>query len=175
MKKSDIISYMKIRGSYGLTGNSEIGFGQSLGQIYTGQTVLNGANQGTLVPGYLGNNNIKWEKSLQGDAGLEFGLFRDRIEMNIDYYNRTTKDLLLQTPIAESAGMQTASVYKNIGSIRNTGIEINLHTVNVKTPDFTWSTNFIFASNKNKVLKLNDGNADISPAPTSWDRTISSA
>jgi len=165
MKKSDIISYMKIRGSYGLTGNSEIGFGQSLGQIYTGQTVLNGANQGTLVPGYLGNNNIKWEKSLQGDAGLEFGLFRDRIEMNIDYYNRTTKDLLLQTPIAESAGMQTASVYKNIGSIRNTGIEINLHTVNVKTPDFTWSTNFIFASNKNKVLKLNDGNADIFPGP----------
>lgn len=165
MKNSNVISYMKIRGSYGLTGNSEIGFGQSLGQIFTSTTVNNNANQTTLIPGYLGNNKIKWEKSLQGDAGLEFGLFRDRIEMNIDYYNRTTKDLLLQTPIAESAGMQTASVYKNIGSIRNTGIEINLHTVNVKTPEFTWSTNFIFSTNKNKVLRLNDGNADIFPGP----------
>jgi TonB-linked SusC/RagA family outer membrane protein len=165
MKKSDVISYMKLRGSYGFTGNTEIGFAQSSGQISTGQTVLNGSNQNTLLPNYVGNPNLKWEKSLQGDAGLEFGLFRDRIEMNIDYYNRTTKDLLLQTPIPWSAGMQTANVYRNIGSVRNTGIEINLHTVNVKTPEFTWSTNFIFASNKNKVLKLNEGNADIFPGP----------
>ncbi|HVW58960.1 MAG TPA: SusC/RagA family TonB-linked outer membrane protein, partial [Puia sp.] len=171
MKKSNVISYMKIRGSYGYTGNSEIGFGQSLGQITPGLTVLNGANQSTLLPGYVGNSNIKWEKSQQADAGIEFGLFRDRIEANIDYYNRTTKDLLLQTPIPWSAGMQTANVYRNIGSVRNSGIEINLHTVNVKTPDFTWSTNFIFASNKNKVLKLNEGNADIFPGPNFLGQT----
>jgi TonB-linked SusC/RagA family outer membrane protein len=171
MKRSDVISYMKIRGSYGLTGNSEIGFGLAQGQITPGQVVLNGANQSTLLPNYIGNPNLKWEKSLQGDAGLEMGLFRDRIQMNIDWYNRTTKDLLLQTPIPWSAGMQTNNVYQNIGSVRNTGIEINLNTVNVKTHDLTWSTNFIFATNSNKILKLNDGNADIFPGPNFLGQT----
>jgi TonB-linked SusC/RagA family outer membrane protein len=171
MKHSDVISYMKIRGSYGLTGNSEIGFGLSQGQITPGVTVLNGANQSTLLPNYIGNKNLKWEKSLQGDVGLEFGLFRDRIQMNIDYYNRTTKDLLLQTPIPWSAGMQANNVYQNVGSVRNSGIEINLNTVNVKTADFKWSTNFIFAANRNKILNLNDGNADIFPGPNFLGQT----
>ncbi|HWK05179.1 MAG TPA: TonB-dependent receptor [Puia sp.] len=171
LKHSETISYMKLRGSYGLTGNSEIGYGQSKGQISPGTTVLNGANQSTLLPNYIGNPNLKWEKSQQGDVGLELGLFRDRINMNVDYYNRTTKDLLLQAPIPWSAGMQTNNVYENVGSVRNTGIEINLNTVNVKTKDFTWSTNFIFATNKNKILKLNDGNADIFPGPNFLGQT----
>ena len=171
LKHSETISYMKLRGSYGLTGNSEIGYGQSKGQISPGTTVLSGANQSTLLPNYIGNPNLKWERSLQGDVGLELGLLRDRINMNVDYYNRTTKDLLLQAPIPWSAGMQTNNVYENVGSVRNSGVEINLNTVNVKTKDFTWSTNFIFATNKNKILKLNDGNADIFPGPNFLGQT----
>jgi hypothetical protein len=61
--------------------------------------------------------------------------------------------------------MQSNNVVRNIGSVRNQGIEVNLQTVNIKTQDFTWTTNFVFATNKNKIIKLNDGNADIFPGP----------
>ncbi|MBS1664326.1 MAG: TonB-dependent receptor [Bacteroidetes bacterium] len=165
LKHSNTISYVKIRASYGGGGNAELPQYRSLGQISTGQTVLNGANQSTLLPGYLGNSNLKWEKSVQGDIGLEMGMFRDRINLNIDAYRRTTKDLILQAPIPWSAGEVTNNVYKNIGSVRNVGLEVNLQTVNIKTRDFSWTTNFIFATNKNEIIKLNDGNADIFPGP----------
>lgn len=171
MKNSRTISYMKIRGSYGLSGNQEIGQYQSIAQIQPNLTVLNGANQSTLLPQYIGNPNLKWEKSLQADAGLEFGLWQSRVQGNIDVYRRTTKDLLLQAPIPWSAGMNTASVYENVGSVRNTGLEVNLNTVNIKTRDFTWSTNFVFATNRNRIIKLNDGNADIFPGPNFLGQT----
>jgi TonB-linked SusC/RagA family outer membrane protein len=171
LKHSNTISYMKLRGSYGFTGNTEIGQSQSLAQLQPSVTVINGANQSTLLPNYIGNPNLKWEKSQQADIGLEMGMFKDRINLNIDYYRRTTKDLLLQAPIPWSAGEVQNNVYENIGSVRNTGIEINLQTVNVKTHDFTWSTNFIFAANKNEITKLNDGNADIFPGPNFLGQT----
>jgi len=171
MKSSRIINYMKIRGSYGFSGNQEIGQYQSIPQIQPNLTVMNNANVSTLLPQYIGNPNLKWEKSQQLDAGLEFGLFESRIQGNIDFYRRTTKDLLLQAPIPWSAGMNNASVYQNVGSVRNTGLEVNLNTVNIKTKDFTWSTNFIFATNRNRILKLNDGNADIFPGPNFLGQT----
>jgi len=77
----------------------------------------------------------------------------------------------LQAPIPWSAGMQNANVYQNVGSVRNSGVEVNLQTVNVKTHDFTWTTTFLFATNKNKILKLNDGNADIFPGPNFLGQT----
>jgi TonB-linked SusC/RagA family outer membrane protein len=165
LKHSNTISYLKVRASYGATGNAELPQYKSLGQVSASQVVMNGASQSTLLPSYLGNPTLKWEKSLQGDIGIELGLFRDRVNMNIDGYRRTTRDLILQAPIPWSAGQVQNNVYKNIGSVRNTGIEINLQTVNIKTNDFTWTTNFIFSSNKNQIIKLNDGNADIFPGP----------
>jgi TonB-linked SusC/RagA family outer membrane protein len=171
MKGSKNISYLKVRGSFGYSGNQEIGQYQSIPQIQPNLTVLNNANQSTLLPYYIGNPNLKWEKSEQLDAGLEFGLFQSRVQANIDFYRRTTKDLLLQAPIPWSAGENNANVYQNIGSVRNTGLEVNLSTVNVKTGDFTWTTNFIFATNRNRILKLNDGNADIFPGPNFLGQT----
>ncbi len=165
LRSSNLISNLKLRASYGISGNQEIGQYRSIAQYSANTTVLSGANQSTLNPEYIGNPNLKWERSLQGDVGIELGLFRNRINLDADYYNRTTKDLLLQAPIPWSAGERTSSVYENVGSVRNTGFEVNLNTVNVKTKDLTWSTNFIFATNKNKVLKLNQGNADIFPGP----------
>lgn len=166
-----IISDLKIRASYGSVGNQEIGTYLSLPQIAPGTTVLNGANQSTLYPSYIGNPDLKWEISNQADAGIELSLFKNRISLNLDYYNRTTKDLLLQTPIPWSAGQNNNYVYQNIGSVRNTGLEVNLTTVNVQTKAFTWTTNFIFATNKNKILKLNNGNADIFPGPNFLGQT----
>ncbi len=165
LKNNKSITNLKIRGSYGTSGNQEIGQGRSLAQIQPNTTVLNGAAQSTLLPSYIGNPDLKWERSIQADAGLELGLFDNRINMTFDYYNRVTKDLLLQAPIPWSAGMVNANVYKNVGSVRNSGVELTLNTVNVKNDDFEWSTTFLFSTNKNEVLKLNDGNADIFPGP----------
>ncbi|HWB94398.1 MAG TPA: TonB-dependent receptor [Puia sp.] len=171
LKDSRTISNLKIRGSYGVSGNQEIGQYQSIAQIQASTTVLNGANQGTLRPSYIGNPNLKWERSLQADLGVELGLFKDRVNMDLDLYHRNTKDLLLQAPIPWSAGEVNANVYENVGSVRNTGIEVNLNTVNVKTHDLTWSTNFIVAVNRNRILKLNQGNADIFPGPNFLGQT----
>lgn len=165
LKNSKTVSNLKIRASYGTSGNQEIGQARSLSQIQPSTTVLGGSAQSTLLPSYIGNQDLKWERSIQADAGVELGLFNDRINLTFDYYNRVTKDLLLQTPIPWSAGFTNANVYKNVGSVRNSGIEISLNTVNVKTDNFTWSTSFLFSANKNKVIKLNDGNADIFPGP----------
>jgi TonB-linked SusC/RagA family outer membrane protein len=165
LKNSSTISNLKVRASVGVTGNQEIGNYRSLAQYSTGQTVLNGAAAITLLPSYLGNPDLKWERTTQVDGGIELGLFSDRITLDADYYNRTTNDLLLQAPIPWSAGFRTANVYKNVGSVRNSGVELSLHTVNVKSNDFQWNTTLLFTANKNTVLKLNDGNADIFPGP----------
>lgn len=165
LKDNNTISNLKLRASIGVTGNQEIGNYRSLAQYGTAQTVLNGAAAISLLPSYLGNPDLKWERTTQIDGGVELGLFKDRINLELDYYNRTTNDLLLQTPIPESAGFTTGNVYKNVGSIRNSGVELSLNTVNVKSKNFQWSTTFLVTANKSKVLKLNDGNADIFPGP----------
>jgi len=170
LKGNRNITNLKLRTSYGLSGNQEIGQYQSIAQIQPNTTVLGGALQSTLLPSYLGNPNLKWEKSLQFDAGLELGI-RENIDLTLDYYNRVTKDLLLQAPIPWSAGERSANVYQNVGSVRNSGIELSLNTVNIKSNDFTWTTNFIFAANHNKILKLNNGNADIFPGPNFLGQT----
>ncbi|WP_217605606.1 TonB-dependent receptor [Chitinophaga sp. GbtcB8] len=171
MKKASWIDLLKLRASYGISGNQEIGQYLSQPQIVADNTPLGGANASILLPGYLGNADLKWERSLQFDAGLEFAIFNGRINLNLDYYRRTTKDLLLQAPIPWSAGMRTANVYQNVGSVRNSGIEVNLQTVNVKSQNLTWTTNFIFTSNKNEILNLNRGNADIFPGPNFLGQT----
>jgi len=171
LKGNSLINNLKVRASYGVSGNQEIGQYQSIAQYSAGTTVLNGANQSTLLPSYIGNPDLKWERSLQGDVGIELGLFKNRINLDADYYNRTTKDLLLQAPIPWSAGERTASVYQNVGSVRNTGFEVSLNTVNVKTRNLTWSTSFLFSTNKNEVVKLNQGNADIFPGPNFLGQT----
>ncbi len=165
LKDNSIISDLKLRTSFGITGNSEIGVARSKAQIGVAQTVLNGQNTSSLLPNYLGNPNLKWEATQQTDIGLELGLFNNRVVLNADYYVRNTNDLLLQTPIPWSSGMNTNNVYINVGSVRNRGVELSLNTVNVQTRDFTWSTNFIFSANRNKITKLREGNADIFPGP----------
>lgn len=165
LKDSKSISNLKLRTSFGITGNQEIGPYQSVAQFSTGQTALNGASAITLLPGYLGNPDLKWERTKMFDAGLELGMFGDRVNFTADFYVKNTSDILLQTPIPWTAGFTTANVYKNVGALRNTGVELSLNTINIKTQDFQWSTNLQFAANKNRVIKLNDGNADIFPGP----------
>ncbi len=165
LRDSKTFSGVKLRASYGAVGNQEILSYQSLAQNQFGTTPIGGALTTTLSPDYIGNPNLTWEKSWQGDVGLEFSLLNGRISAEVDYYNRTTHNLLLNAPIAQSNGESNSTVTTNVGKVRNAGIEAGVTTVNIKNRNFTWSTTFLFSSNKNTVLALNEGNADIFPGP----------
>lgn len=152
LKNSNIVSNLKIRTSWGITGNSEIApySADPLLGSYTG--VFNNARFSGVGTNRLGNPDLKWEKTAQNDAGVELGLLGNRINLEADYYYRKTTDMLLNAPLPQATGY--ASIFRNVGSMENKGLEFTLNTVNIKTKDFTWSTTFNISMNRNKVLSL---------------------
>ena len=151
MKKLPAVSELKLRLSIGLTGNDGIGDFASYGLYGGGYNY--GGTSGT-APTQLPNPDLKWESTLQKGAGIDLGLFNDRISLSIDLYHNHTYDLLLARPLPSSSGFPTINA--NIGDLQNKGIEVVLNTENIKS-EFTWNTSFNFAANRNKVLKLYDG------------------
>ena len=152
IKNSKTISHLKLRVSHGLTGNSEIAPYSSDPLLGSYTAIFNNARFSGVGTNRLGNPDLKWEKTAQTDAGLELGLLENRISFEADWYYRKTTDMLLESPLPRSTGYP--SLMKNIGSMENKGIELTLHTVNIKTQDFTWSTTFNISMNRNKVLSL---------------------
>src|SRR6266498_169698 len=163
LKNNNVISNLKLRASWGATGNKEIGTYNSIQLLGSGNTIFAGERQPTVFRQSFGNPNLKWEKVIQYDIGLEFSLFNNRININADYYRRETKDLLLNAPIPWSSGLET--VTQNIGSVENKGVEIALNTQNIRSRNFTWTTDVNFSANKNKILHLGEKNDDIYPGP----------
>lgn len=163
LKQSNVISNLKLRASYGETGNQEIGTYNSIQLLGSGTTIFNGERQPTITRNSFGNPDLKWEKVNQYDIGLELGLFNNRINLVADYYHRTTEDLLLNAPIPWSSGLE--SVTENIGSVENKGFEVALNTVNIRSKNFTWAMDINFATNQNKILQLGTSNDDIYPGP----------
>ena len=153
MKHSDVISYMKIRGSYGLTGNSEIGFGLSQGQITPGQTVLGGANQATLLPNYIGNKNLKWEKTTQWDIGLDFAFAKGKVWGTFDFYNKNTTNILFQNIVIQPGPPGNYWVILP-GHLLNKGVELALGANIIQGKDFSWDMTFNVARNSNKITKF---------------------
>lgn len=158
MKSSDVISYLKIRSSYGLTGNSEIANYQYEAGLGSYTTIFNGTRNIGIGISTLSNSDLKWETNTQIDAGIEIGFLNNRIRLEADVYHRKSKDMLLSRPVPRSSGY--GSVVENIGNMQNEGIELALNTQNISRGDFRWSTLINFSTNKNKVLKLHGG-ADI--------------
>jgi TonB-linked SusC/RagA family outer membrane protein len=163
LKDNQNISLLKLRASYGSTGNQEIGTYNSIQLLGSGTTIMDGVRQPTVFRGSFGNPNLKWERNNQFDAGIELGLFKNRISLTADYYRKVTKDMLLEAPIAWTSGLST--VFQNIGSVENKGFEFSLSTVNFNTKDFGWTTNIIASTNNSKILKLGKNNDDIYPGP----------
>ena len=151
MKNIHVISDLKIRTSFGLTGNDGIGDFASLG-LYKGG--YNYSQQSGIQPTQLPNPNLKWETTRQMGLGIDLGLLKDRISIVADIYYNKTSDLLLARPIPLSSGF--SSITSNIGDMENKGVEFVLNTVNVQG-DFTWNTSLNFSANRNKVLKLFNG------------------
>ena len=163
LRNSKVINYLKLRGSYGTTGNTEIGSYQSLATISSGTTLINGTRAGSSNVSGLPNPNLKWEKTNQTDVGFEMQLLNSVISVEADYYYKLTSDLLLNKPIPTSTGFQ--GVLSNIGSMSNRGVDIAISSKNIQGKDFTWTTSFVANYNKNKVVKLGSNNEDIFPGP----------
>ncbi len=161
MKNLRFISSSKLRLSYGITGNNRIGdFSrhQTLDILDYYATDGGGPIYATL-PSNLGNDNISWEKTSQFDAGLELSFFKNRINLVVDAYRKVTDDLLLNANIGSHNGYNT--LFQNIGKIQNTGLEFTLNTVNVKTKNFLWTSDFNISFNRNKVMELTDGQSSL--------------
>ncbi|MDD2436707.1 MAG: TonB-dependent receptor [Massilibacteroides sp.] len=156
---NNIISNLKLHTSYGLTGNSEISIYKSLAQVSSGTYLINGVRAPYAYVNSMANPDLKWEKTGQFDIGVELGLFQNRLNFDVAYYNKKTTDLLLDTPLPHSTGFST--VYKNIGSVRNSGLDIMVNARPVETRDFSWISTINLNYNKNKILQLGDNNEDI--------------
>lgn len=151
LKEQKTISDLKVRVSYGLTGNDDIS-PFLFSELY-GNTSYGG--QPAIYPSNIPNPDLKWESTAQFNLGLNLGLFNDRITITADYYNKQTKDLLLSRPLPSSSGF--SSITENVGRVENKGIELSLATQNFIGEDFTWNTQFNISGNRNKVLELYNG------------------
>ncbi|WP_229239261.1 SusC/RagA family TonB-linked outer membrane protein [Emticicia agri] len=153
LKTNPIISNLKLRASYGLTGNSEIPPYSSLSLLSSTYAAVIGDTRvsGTGIS-RLANPDLKWEKTAQTDVGIELGLFKGRISIEADYYYRKTTDMLLDAPVPRTSGY--ATIRKNVGSMQNKGVEFALNTVNIERGGFQWTSNFNISFNRNKVLSL---------------------
>ena len=152
LKNSESISNLKLRLTYGVTGNDAV-------NIYGTQSNVSQNNynyDGVLTAGYyksgLANQNLTWEKTTEINLGVDYGFFRNRINGSIDVYKRDAKDLIMKRQLPQTSGW--TSIWDNVGWIRNTGIELGINTVNIQTKDLTWSTNIIFDTNKNEIVEL---------------------
>lgn len=147
LKSSRAVSFLKLRASYGLTGNAEIG-------EYNYLSLYNITNYPSLpgfIPTQLGNPDLHWEKTAQADIGIEFGFLGNRLSGEVDLYNKHTTDLLLNVNIPSSTGY--SFVTQNLGKLRNQGVELSLNSVNIDGA-FRWTTSFNIAYNRNKITDL---------------------
>ena len=152
MENIDAINSLKLRASYGLSGNNQIGNFTHIGLLST----INYADNNSLLPGLvptsLANDELTWEISRQVNLGLDMSLFSERLSLTADLYRDLKTDLLLAVELPAASGFSSST--QNIGDIENKGIELGLQTVNVQSNQFEWSSNIVFSANRNKVLKL---------------------
>jgi TonB-linked SusC/RagA family outer membrane protein len=157
-KKNDILSDLKVRIGYGVTGSqasvSNYGYLASYDtSVYPFGYA--GTEQSALVSSTLSNPSIHWEEVAQGNIGFDASLFKSRVHLTADAYIKTTRDMLVKASIPITSGFEdTSTTYTNAGRVRNTGFEISLNTVNFTGP-FGWETSVSYTYNKNKIKSLN--------------------
>ena len=159
LKDNNTISNLKLHTSYGLTGNSEIDTYRSLARVSSGTLLLNDVRNPYSYVSSMANPDLKWEKTGQFDVGVEVGLWQNKLTFDVAYYNKKTTDLLLDCPLPHSTGFST--VFKNIGSVRNSGMDLMINARPVTTNDFSWSSTLNLNYNKNEILHLGENDEDI--------------
>ena len=146
-----VISNLKLRTSYGFTGNTEIGVYESLATLGSNSWTIGNQLVSGFYPNRIPNPDLKWEKTGQFDIGFDLGLFNNRLRLTADYYYKKTTDLLYNVAIPSASGYD--SMLKNIGSVQNKGYELSIESDNLSGA-FSWTTAFNISFNRNKVLEL---------------------
>lgn len=152
MKNIKFVTSLKLRGSYGKTGNEAIGINATTTTDNTVRFPFNGVSTIGVLASNLGNANLAWEETRGSNIGLDFSLFGSRISGAIDAYKTKTDGILLNRNIPIITGY--SSIIDNLGKIQNKGIEITLNTVNVKTANFTWESSINYSAYRNKIISL---------------------
>lgn len=151
------LNYGKLRASWGINGNRDIGRYSALSNLTTGkyQYILPSGQIlliSQLYVSRLQNPGLKWERTESYDIGLDYSLFNNRISGSIDVYRKSTKDLLINRALPDVTGF--ANVLDNLGEVQNRGIELSINTVNMKNRDFSWRSTINFTLNRNKIVHL---------------------
>ncbi|MFB2118178.1 SusC/RagA family TonB-linked outer membrane protein [Parapedobacter sp. 2B3] len=148
--KSDIINELRLKASWGLTGNASVGDFQSLG-LWEGNQ--NYGDLAGIAPSQMANADLRWETTAQWNVGLSGILFKQRLDFEISYYDKYTKDLLLNSfPVQDITGF--SAITYNAGEISNQGVELIVNSENLNNKDLSWRTTYTISRNTNKVEKL---------------------
>lgn len=161
MRNLDWVGTTKLRLSWGQSGNDRIGSAQFLSNMIamnypfgTSQNLATG-----YVTGNIANALLGWETTTSYNIGVDFGVLNNRIYLSADYYKKRTKDLLLNAPVSLITGF--SNMMDNVGNVDNWGIELELNTANISTPDFKWNSSLNISLNRNKIVSLGDDDSDI--------------
>ncbi len=160
---SDIVNTMKFRASYGLTGAENFNVGDAivnawpyLALLQNSNSIDNGSIAAGVSPLNIANTLLQWEASKELTVGLDYGFFNNRISGSIDYYERTSDELLLNNPVSYISGFNSGIV--NLGEVQNKGLELEIRTRNVSNENFSWNSTLIASTNKNELLSFGDSN-----------------
>jgi len=160
MKNLSAINQLKLRVSYGETGNQAIGVNQTVTIASTVKYPFGGSAQTGVLYNVLGNANLNWETTTGVNVGLDFGLFGNRVSGTAEVYKTKTRDILLRRNLPAITGYN--NVWANLGKMQNIGFDLTLKTVNLQTDNFRWVTDLNFSTYKNEILELyGDGKDDL--------------
>ena len=162
LKDSNFLSDLKLRVSYGFTGNKDIDTGSDIVNLYPSIPLL-GTNvynsQAAFIALNIENPALQWERLEEFNPGVDFGFFNNTISGSFDYYERSSDKLLLDNPVSSTTGFSSALV--NLGKVKNRGFELELRTRNVSTQKFRWLTTFLASMNDNELVDFSEANGQI--------------
>lgn len=158
MKGLSFFNLLKLRGSYGITGNTAVSNSMTYMSWGLNTTNIWGIDvaSGQTTVGPLGSADLQWETTANADFGIDFGILNNRINGSIAYYTQKISDLILAGNVQPSVGYNTNQIYENIGDMKNWGFEFNVSSSNIDKGDFSWRTDFNISTNKNKIVSLNE-------------------
>jgi TonB-linked SusC/RagA family outer membrane protein len=168
LKDVDFINDLKFRVGFGTVGNNRINDYLFLTQFSSDGKYYYGINGQSVIAYYptaLVNPDLQWESTVNRNIGVDFNFYKNRFQLSFDYYDNSSKDLLLNVPIASTYGYTTQ--FQNIGKTNNRGVEFQLNAAIIQKKTFTWSANFNISHNENKVEQLGVNQTQFFP-PTVW-------
>uniref|UniRef100_UPI00404B4592 TonB-dependent receptor domain-containing protein n=1 Tax=Flavobacterium sp. TaxID=239 RepID=UPI00404B4592 len=163
LKDNKLINTLKFRASYGLTGSENFNVGNDVINAWPYLSLLEPTNavvDGNITNGFsplnIANNELQWESSKEYTLGVDFGFLRNKILGSLNYYKRTSDNLLLENPVSYVTGFDFGIV--NLGEVVNSGFEFDITTKNINSANFSWSSTFVASTNKNELTAFGDSN-----------------